>query len=64
MSDHQTTGDTHTIRITIRVTADLRDRITAAASAEGMPAAVWLRALAIRELENRRDRRDGRGGVR
>ena len=59
--NNATTNNNTAKRITIRLTSDLRDRIRAAAESAGMPTAVWLRALAIREVEHHEGRREGRG---
>ena len=46
------------VRIALRMSPELRDQVYAVARDEGMPGAVWIRALLIRELDQRS--REGR----
>lgn len=54
--------DTPLVRVALRLPAPIRDRVTAEAARAGMPAAVWIRTLVIRELERLAARHEG--GVR
>ena len=51
------------VRIALRLPPAVRDQVYAVAASEGMPGAVWVRALIIRELDLQARREDhGRGG--
>ena len=54
MEDHaHARRDKRTNRVPLRLTVDERERLNAAADRDGLPTAVWVRWLVLRELERR-----------
>jgi len=55
MSTQRIKKNTHEklVRIALRRPSAVRDQVYAVAKSEGMPGAVWIRALIIKELERR-----------
>lgn len=55
MTSTKNKKNTHTklVRIALRLPQLVRDQVYAVAASEGMPGAVWIRALIIRELDSR-----------